>query len=137
MIHGSEAYEPLEGWTYNHLLYKLDKNLTNEELAQNVVYDYVESYRNGSVYTSYSVTAAVIDTSKLESLWDDLENFSSELNSILPIYRDEISNSRDNTQRYDQNPNYRDLYDLTINIENQVPMADSKYYSKKLQKCFP
>jgi hypothetical protein len=123
----------LEGWTYNHLLYKLDKNLTNEELAQNVVYDYVESYRNGSVYTSYSVTAAVIDTSKLEGLWNDLENFSSELNSILPIYRDEISNSRDNTQRYDQNPNYRDLYDLTINIENQVPMADSKYYSKKLQ----
>ena len=133
MIHGSEAYEPLEGWTYNHLLYKLDENLTNEELAQNVVYDYVESYRNGSVYTSYSVTAAVIDTSKLESLWNDLENFSSELNSILPIYRDEISYSRDNTQRYDQNPNYRDLYDLTINIENQIPMADSKYYSEKLQ----
>lgn len=133
MVHGSEAYEPLEGWTYNHLLYKLDKNLTNEELAQNVVYDYVESYRNGSVYTSYSVTASVIDTSKLEGLWDDLENFSSELNSILPIYRDEISNSRDSTQRYDQNPHYRDLYDLTINIENQVPMADSKYYSKKLQ----
>ena len=133
MIHGSEAYEPLEGWTYNHLLYKLDQNLTNEELAQNVVYDYVESYRNGSVYTSYSVTAAVIDTSKLENLWDDLENFSSELNSILPIYRDEISNSRENTQRYDQNPNYRDLYDLTINIENQIPMSDSKNYSEKLQ----
>nr|AIE93954.1 peptidase C11 clostripain [uncultured marine group II/III euryarchaeote AD1000_41_D11] len=133
MVHGSEAYEPLEGWTYNHLLYKLDKNLTNEELAQNVVYDYVESYRNGSVYTSYSVTAAVIDTTKLESLWNDLENFSSELNSILPIYRDEISNSRDNTQRYDQNPNYRDLYDLTINIENQIPMSDSKKYSEKLQ----
>ena len=133
MVHGSEAYEPLEGWTYNHLLYKFDKNLTNEELAQNVVYDYIESYRNGSVYTSYSVTAAVIDTSKLERLWDDLENFSSELNSILPIYRDNISYSRDNTQRYDQNPNYRDLYDLTINIENQIPMADSKYYSKKLQ----
>ncbi|OIR20179.1 MAG: hypothetical protein BEU04_03895 [Marine Group III euryarchaeote CG-Bathy1] len=133
MVHGSEAYEPLEGWTYNHLLYKLDKNLTNEELAQNVVYDYVESYRNGSVYTSYSVTAAVIDTTKLESLWNDLENFSSELNSILPIYRDEISNSRDNTQRYDQNPNYRDLYDLTINIENQIPMSDSQNYSEKLQ----
>ena len=132
MVHGSEAYEPLEGWTYNHLLYKLDKNLTNEELAQNVVYDYVESYRNGSVYTSYSVTAAVIDTSKLESLWNDLENFSSELNSILPIYRDEISYSRDITQRYDQNPNYRDLYDLAINIESQVPMADSKYYSEKV-----
>ena len=133
MVHGSEAYEPLEGWTYNHLLYKLDKNLTNEELAQNVVYDYVESYRNGSVYTSYSVTAAVIDTSKLESLWNDLENFSSELNSILPIYRDEISYSRDETQRYDQNPNYRDLYDLTINIEKHVPMADSKYFSERLQ----
>ena len=51
MIHGSEAYEPLEGWTYNHLLYKLKKNLTNTELANHVVNEYVESYRNGSVYT--------------------------------------------------------------------------------------
>ena len=83
MIHGSEAYEPLEGWTYNHLLYKLKENLTNSELAYHVVNDYVESYRNGSVYTSYSVTAAVIDTSKLQNLWNHLENFSLELKHIL------------------------------------------------------
>ena len=133
MIHGSEAYEPLEGWTYNHLLYKLKKNLTNSELAEHVVNDYVESYRNGSVYTSYSVTAAVVDTSKLDNLWNDIDNFSSELYHILPIYRDEISQSRENTQRYDQNPNYRDLYDLATNIRNEIPMADSREYAEKLQ----
>ena len=72
MIHGSEAYEPLEGWTYNHLLYKLNKNLNNEELAYHVVNDYIESYRNGSVYTSYSVTSAVVATNKLNSLWNEL-----------------------------------------------------------------
>ena len=125
MIHGSEAYEPLEGWTYNHLLYKLKKNLTNTELAEHVVNDYVESYRNGSVYTSYSVTAAVVNTSKLDNLWNDIDNFSSELNHILPVYRDEISQSRDNTQRYDQNPNYRDIYDIATNVRNEIPMADS------------
>ena len=43
MIHGAEAYEPLEGWTYNHLLYKLKPGLTNEKLAEHVVTDYVES----------------------------------------------------------------------------------------------
>ena len=133
MIHGSEAYEPLEGWTYNHLLYKLKKNLTNTELAEHVVNDYVESYRNGSVYTSYSVTAAVVNTSKLDNLWNDIDNFSSELNHILPVYRDEISQSRDNTQRYDQNPNYRDLYDLATNVRNEIPMADSRDYAEKLQ----
>ena len=133
MIHGSEAYEPLEGWTYNHLLYKLKKNLTNSELAEHVVNDYVESYRNGSVYTSYSVTAAVVDTSKLDNLWNDIDNFSSELYHILPVYRDEISQSRENTQRYDQNPNYRDLYDLATNIRNEIPMADSREYAEKLQ----
>ncbi len=133
MIHGSEAYEPLEGWTYNHLLYKLKENLTNSELAYHVVNDYVESYRNGSVYTSYSVTAAVIDTSKLQNLWNHLENFSLELKHILPVYHDEIQDSRAITQRYDQNPNYRDLYDLATNIENNIPMSDTRLYAVKLK----
>ncbi len=134
MIHGSEAYEPLEGWTYNHLLYKLDKEMDNSELAYHVVNDYVESYRNGSVYTSYSVTAAVVDTHKLDNLKRNLENFSSQLNSVLPVYKDQISYSRDETQRYDQNPDYRDLYDLTTNIENRIPVYDSKIHSLELRK---
>ena len=133
MIHGSEAYEPLEGWTYNHLLYKLKENLTNSELAYHVVNDYVESYRNGSVYTSYSVTAAVIDTSKLQNLWNHLENFSLELKHILPVYHEEIQDSRAITQRYDQNPNYRDLHDLATNIRNNIPMADTREYAEELQ----
>ena len=133
MVHGSEAYEPLEGWTYNHLLYKLKKNLSNAELANHIVNDYVESYRNGSVYTSYSVTAAVIDTSKLSTLWNNIDNFSSELKTILPVYQEEIKEARENTQRYDQNPNYRDLYDLATNIGNRIPMADVRIYANDLQ----
>ena len=31
MVHGSEAYEPLEGWTYNNLLYQLNENLNDDE----------------------------------------------------------------------------------------------------------
>ena len=133
MIHGSEAYEPLEGWTYNHLLYKLNQQTTNSELAHHIVNDYIESYRNGSVYTSYSVTAAVVDTSKLEGVWDKLEDFSGQINSVLPVYRDQVSYSRDQTQRYDQNPDYRDLYDLTINVENRIPVSDTIKSSKELQ----
>ena len=133
MIHGSEAYEPLEGWTYNHLLYKLEQQTTNSELAHHVVNDYIESYRNGSVYTSYSVTAAVVDTSKLEDVWDKLEDFSGQINSVLPVYRDQVSYSRDQTQRYDQNPDYRDLYDLAINVENRIPVSDTIKYSRELQ----
>ena len=133
MVHGSEAYEPLEGWTYNNLLYKLKKNLTNYELATHVVNDYIESYRNGSVYTSYSVTAAVVDTAKLQNIWNKLENFSSELNTILPVYKDEITTAREITQRYDQNPNYRDLHDLATNIRHEIPMADVKEFAKNLE----
>ena len=135
MIHGSEAYEPLEGWTYNHLLYKLDEDMTNSELAYHVVNDYVESYRNGSVYTSYSVTSAVVDTNKLDNLNDKLENFSSTLNSILPLYKDQISYSRDETQRYDQNPDYRDLYDLAVNVENRIPVYDARMYAVNLRNA--
>jgi len=133
MIHGSEAYEPLEGWTYNHLLYKLEQQTTNSELAHYIVNDYIESYRNGSVYTSYSVTAAVVDTSKLEDVWDKLEDFSGQINSVLPVYRDQVSYSRDQTQRYDQNPDYRDLYDLAINVENRIPVSDTIKYARELQ----
>ena len=91
MVHGSEAYEPLEGWTYNNLLYKLNENLNNEDLAYHVVNDYTESYRNGSVYTSYSVTSSVASTDKLDNLWNELDNFSTELNSVLPLFKDEIN----------------------------------------------
>ena len=134
MIHGSEAYEPLEGWTYNNLLYKLKNNLNNEDLAYNVVNDYVESYRNGSVYTSYSVTASVVSSNNLEYLWNELDNFSSEVNSILPLFKEELINARSNTQRFDQNPNYRDLYDLTEKIEKEIPVLSVKEASKSLRK---
>ncbi len=135
MVHGSEAYEPLEGWTYNHLLYKLDDELDNSVLAEHVVNDYVESYRNGSVYTSYSVTAAVVDTAKLDNLWYALDNFSYKLKNILPVYKNEIRNAREDTQRYDQNPNYRDLHDLATNIGTHVPMIDTKEHADNLQRA--
>ena len=135
MVHGSEAYEPLEGWTYNNLLYKLNKNLNNEDLAYHVVNDYVESYRNGSVYTSYSVTASVVSSNNLEKLWNELDNFSSEINSILPVFKSEIENARGDTQRFDQNPNYRDLYDLTIKIERDIPVISVKEAAQDLRKA--
>tara|TARA_B100000945_G_scaffold30980_2_gene21251 strand:- start:2613 stop:5192 length:2580 start_codon:yes stop_codon:yes gene_type:complete len=135
MVHGSEAYEPLEGWTYNHLLYKLDKNLNNEELAYHVVNDYTESYRNGSVYTSYSVTSSVVSTNNLDNLWNKVNNFSSEINSVLPIFRNEIGIARENSQRFDQNPNYRDLYDFSVKIEEEIPVISVKESAKELRKA--
>ena len=134
MVHGSEAYEPLEGWTYNNLLYKLKKDLNNEDLAYHVVNDYTESYRNGSVYTSYSVTSSVASTDNLDNLWNELDNFSTEINSVLPLFRDEIGIARDNTQRFDQNPNYRDLYDLSVKIEEEIPVISVKESAKELRK---
>ena len=133
MIQGSEAYEPLAGWTYSNLLYKLDGQMTNSDLAYHVVNDYIESYSNGTVHTGYSVTAAVVDTGKLEDVGNKLENFSIQLNSVLPVYRDEVSYARDETQRYDQEPDYRDLYDLTINVENRIPVSDTKKYASELR----
>ncbi len=135
MVHGSEAYEPLEGWTYNNLLYKLNKNLNNEDLAYHVVNDYIESYRNGSVYTSYSVTASVVSSNNLGKLWNELDNFSSEINSILPVFRSEIENARGDTQRFDQNPNYRDLYDLTVKIERDIPVISVKEAAQDLREA--
>ena len=109
--------------------------MNNDELAYHVVNDYVESYRNGSVYTSYSVTASVVSSNELDELWQELDNFSSELNSVLPIFKEEIKDARDHTQRFDQNPNYRDLYDLTVNIEQLIPVISVKEAAQKLRNA--
>ena len=49
------------------------------------------------------------------------------------IYKENIKDARDGTQRFDQNPNYRDLYDLTVNIEKNIPVISVKEAAQKLR----
>ena len=76
-----------------------------------------------------------IISNNLEELWNELDNFSSEVNSILPLFKDELVKARSNTQRFDQNPNYRDLYDLTEKIEKEIPVLSLREASKSLRKA--
>ena len=119
-IHGSEAYEPQEGWTYNHLLPLLGAETTREQMLEAVVHSYVESYRNGSVPGGYSVTATVIDTAQLEPLHEAISGFGTELRAIQTLYRDEVDEARANTQVF-ENSAYRDLHDLTLLTAEWAP----------------
>ncbi|HJP44088.1 MAG: clostripain-related cysteine peptidase [Candidatus Poseidoniia archaeon] len=119
-IHGSEAYEPQKGWTYNHLLPLLDAETTREQMLEAVVHSYVESYRNGSVPGGYSVTATIIDTAQLEPLHDTISGFGTELRAIQTLYRDEVEEARANSQVF-ENSAYLDLHDLTLLATEWVP----------------
>ncbi|MEC8948877.1 MAG: clostripain-related cysteine peptidase [Candidatus Thermoplasmatota archaeon] len=119
-VHGSEAYEPQEGWTYNHLLPLLDAETTREQMLNAVVHTYIESYRNGSVPGGYSMTATVVDTAQLEPLHEAISGFGSALRATLPLYQDEVDEARANSQVF-ENSAYRDLYDLTLHAASEVP----------------
>ncbi|MCH2448036.1 MAG: clostripain-related cysteine peptidase, partial [Candidatus Poseidoniia archaeon] len=119
-VHGSEAYEPQEGWTYNHLLPLLDAETTREQMLDAVVHTYIESYRNGSVPGGYSMTATVVDTAQLEPLHEAISDFGSALRATLPLYQDEVDEARANSQVF-ENSAYRDLYDLTLHAASEVP----------------
>ena len=119
-IHGSEAYEPQEGWTYNHLLPLLGAETTREQMLEAVVHSYVESYRNGSVPGGYSVTATIIDTAQLEPLHEAISGFGTELRAIQTLYHDEVDEARANSQVF-ENSAYRDLHDLTLLAAEWVP----------------
>ncbi len=119
-VHGSEAYEPQEGWTYNHLLPLLNAETTREQMLDAVVHTYIESYRNGSVPGGYSMTATVVDTAQLEPLHEAISGFGSALRATLPLYQDEVDEARANSQVF-ENSAYRDLYDLTLHAASEVP----------------
>ena len=119
-VHGSEAFEPQEGWTYNHLLPLLGAETTREQMLEAVVHTYIESYRNGSVPGGYSMTATVVDTAQLESLHEAISGFGSALRATLPLYHDEVDEARANSQVF-ENSAYRDLYDLTLRAAAEVP----------------
>ena len=119
-IHGSEAYEPQEGWTYNHLLPLLGAETTREAMLEAVVHTYIESYRNSSVPSGYSVTATIINTAQLELLHEAISDFGTELRAIQTLYRDEVDEARANSQVFENNA-YRDLHDLTLLTAEWAP----------------
>ena len=133
-IHGSEAFEPNDGWTYDDFIPRLGADTTNEAMVQTVVHSYVESYRNGSEYTGYSVTAAVVDTDRLLALELALDDFAREMRSALPLYRDEITAARADTERYEREY-YRDLYHLTERVAADVPLPPLRQAATALQQA--
>ncbi|OIR09398.1 MAG: hypothetical protein BEU05_02690 [Marine Group III euryarchaeote CG-Bathy2] len=133
-IHGSEAYEPQEGWTYNHLLPLLGAETSREAMLEAVVHTYVESYRNGSVPSGYSVTASVIDTALLEPLNAAISNFGAELRAVQTLYRDEVDEARANAQVFENNY-YRDLYDLTLHAAVEVPSPAVRLAGERVRQA--
>jgi len=112
VIIGSEDNEPNEGYPYNDILnyLKLNPNATPEQLGEQIVIKYNNSYSEG-----YDVTQAAVNTFTSE-FNNSLNNFINDLNRVGSGHvRTARSSSSEFSREY-----YIDLYDFTNEISGFV-----------------
>lgn len=134
---GSQAYEPSDGWTYDTMLGQFLQgigSLDNAELAAGLVDDYIQSYRNGSVTTSFSVTYSALDTMTLATMERALANFTHWLVNLSHYYHLRIDEARKATQTY-KDGDYRDLYDLSLELEDRLKIPQFQAAARELREA--
>lgn len=97
----SEAFEPWDGWPYDMFLVDLVTNpgWSAEDLAREIVDDYIASYRDSPLMEQLVTMAAtrLAEVPTLGELIDDLALFLIE---HLPEYYDAITYAKDSADRY-------------------------------------
>ena len=128
LVIGSQAYEPALGWTYDTMLGSLLpdlEQLNSEEVAQRLIHNYVESYRNGSKSSDYSVTYSAVAVQGLAQLEAAVEEMAGHLRNISRIYRSILWDIRDSTQTF-QDDDYLDLYHFSQLVAQRIPIPQVK-----------
>jgi hypothetical protein len=106
IVIGSEAFVPGDGCPYDSILLSLtDKPfMTLDELATEIVDDYIESYSDGEPdpSDSESVTMSAFDMKKIDRLAESIDELCMLLseNAGDPITNAEICRSRNNAQTF-------------------------------------
>ncbi len=130
---GSEKDEPLEGWPYDRVLGPLvqDPTMSPFSLASLLVDEYIEYYRSGS---SYSVTMAVVNSSRLQDVVQRLNGLVSAVNFSLPYSTWDVVDARNASEHYEGNQcvspqageDY-DLYDVATKLADYVASGRVRY----------
>ncbi len=136
---GSEKDEPLEGWPYDRVLGPLVLNPTTSpfSLASLLVDEYIEYYRSGS---SYSVTMAVVNSSRLQDVVQSLNGLVTAVNFSLPYSTWDVINARNESEHYEGNQctspqageDY-DLYDVSAKLAIRVASGRVRNAATALQ----
>ncbi len=134
---GSQAYEPSFGWTYDHMLGSLLRDIDtvgNDTVAQRLVNSYVESYRNQSKSSGYSVTYSAIEVQAYMGLESAIHDMASLLGNLSWFYSASIKEARDGTQTYQDN-HFLDLYHFTQRIAQRIPLPQVKAKAMAVQQA--
>ncbi|MGM0405949.1 MAG: clostripain-related cysteine peptidase [Thermoplasmatota archaeon] len=117
VIIGSQMEEPIEGWPYDKIMHELDENPEMEpvDLSRVIVDSFVSWGENNSGISS-SLTA--IDTSEIP--YTEMNDYFRTLDDYLPYYHKEISEAKNNTERYSPQPEPMDLYHFSMNVEKRI-----------------
>ena len=97
----SEAYEPWDGWPYDMFLEVLAENpcITAEDLAREIVRDYIYSYGEDGLLRAF-VTMAAIDLNALKTLVTLIDDLAEYLMNHLPEYFGVITGAKNSADRY-------------------------------------
>jgi len=102
---GSEQTEPGDGWPYERVLRRLHANPNPEQMAKQIVSDYVADYRARGVE---DVTQSAIDTAKMPGVMTALGDLGVELTRALPTRRSVMRAARARSQAFE----YADYVDM-------------------------
>ncbi|MFW6038422.1 MAG: clostripain-related cysteine peptidase [Candidatus Saliniplasma sp.] len=130
IIIGSQMEEPIEGWPYHEMMDELDENpeMRPMDLSKVIVDSFVSWGENNSGVSS-SLTA--IDTSNIPYI--EMNDYFRTLEGYLPYYHRDISEARNNTERYSPQPEPMDLYHFTMNVEKRINSHRLKMSGKELR----
>ncbi|MFO7792341.1 MAG: clostripain-related cysteine peptidase [Candidatus Saliniplasma sp.] len=130
IIISSQMEEPVEGWPYDKIMQELNDNPEMEPRGvSKVIVDSFVSWGENNSGVSSSLTA--IDTSEIPYL--EMNDYFGTLEDYLPYYRGEISDAKNNTERYNPQPEPLDLYHFTMNVEKSIHSQRLKANGRQLR----
>lgn len=129
---GSEETEPFDGWPYDPFLNTLvgTPSSNPEDLASNIVTEYVSSYPTGS-----GITQSAVDITKLSNLVAKINIFTNKANTEW----NKLKDARDDAMQY--HPSWSgsywgvDLWDFADKVHNLVTSSDIKTAALNLRNA--
>ncbi len=130
VIIGSQMEEPIEGWPYDKIMQELDENpdMGSVDLSKIIVDSFVRWGENNSGVSSSLTAIATSDIPYME-----MNDYFRTLEDYLPYYHREISEAKNNTERYSPQPEPMDLYHFTMNVERSINSQRLGMNGKKLR----
>ncbi|MFW6041187.1 MAG: clostripain-related cysteine peptidase, partial [Thermoplasmatota archaeon] len=130
IIIASQTEEPIEGWPYDNIIKNMSEtdDLTPKILTKIIVSEYDKWSEQ---HSGVSTTLTGVDTSKLPT--QELEYLIDVLDKTTPYYIEKLNIAENKTERYPISSSSLDLYDLSLEVNYNIPSHELKIAGSKLR----